>query len=194
MSKRINLLPAPRQLELANEKVLYSVSVAATLGVVLLLLGVLAQFGVRLYITHTMDSVSLQIEQLKGVVDKSENANVKKQIQLANAQISDFAKLSSQTPEWSSVVAAFLNDVPHQVVITQLTADTVKQEIMIRGYSPTRESVIDLYNNINADKDHFLNINYPLENVAQPVNVSFNFTFNVVPSVLSQDGAKAEKK
>lgn len=182
--KRINLLPKLKQNELAHEKLFYSIAVAAVVGVAILLLVILVQIVVRVYLDQTLKSVNAQIEQMRRVADKSENAAIKQDIQSVNAQISDFASLTAQTPQWSSVMAALVKHVPDGVKITQFEARTAKGEISISGYSPSRDLVIDLYNNINADKDNFQNINYPLENVTQPTNVRFFFDFAVADGVL----------
>lgn len=187
--KRINLLPKLKQRELAHERILHSVSVAATLAVVLLLFGVVVQFGVWTFLDRTMQSVDTEIELLKGVANKSENAVVKQDIKTANAQIEDFSKLAALTPQWSKVLAAFVQHVPAGVKITEFNTEvsttTGLQEITISGYSPTRDLVIDLYNNINADKTNFKDIDYPLENVTQPVDVRFFFTFTIPDGVLA---------
>ena len=183
--KRINLLPKLKQQELVHEHIFYSVAVAAGLGVLLLLFGVIVQLGVSIYLSRSMKSIDSEIVQLKIVANKSENAVVKQEIKLANAQLDDFTKLSSQTPQWSRVLTTFIQHVPEGVKITQFNAKTELQEVTISGFSPTRDLVIDLYNNINADKKNFKDINYPLENVTQPVDVRFFFTFTIADGVLA---------
>lgn len=182
--KRVNLLPRHKQTDIAHERAFYSVSVAVALSVAILLFGVLVQYGVGVYLERSTISVETQIEQLKRVANKSENAEVKLQIQAVNAQIGDFTNLLNATPQWSTVLEAFVSNVPAGIKITQFDADTEKMTVNISGYSPTRDRVIDLYNNINADKTHFKNINYPLENVTQPTEVRFNFTFQIADGIL----------
>ena len=190
--KRINLLPKARQTELAYEQTLYSISVAIAVAIVVLILGVILQFGVFTYLNRKSQASTAEIEQLKRVANKTENATVKEQIKKANSQVSDFNALLAKTPQWSKVLEAFIVNVPKTVKITDFTANSVKNEITISGYSPTRDLVIDLYNNINADKDHFKNINYPLENVTKPTNVKFSFTFLMVDGFLTGAPATTE--
>lgn len=157
---------------------------AVVVAVIVLLFGVVVQFGVWAYLNKKIHTSQAEIEQLKRVANKSENASVKEEIKHVNAEIQDFTDLTAQTPHWSRVLAAFVKNVPVNVNITQFDADAAKQEITISGFSPSRDLVIDLYNNINADKEHFKNINYPLENVTQPTDVRFNFTFSIADGVL----------
>lgn len=185
--KRINLLPKLKQRELGYEQTFYSVAVAVVIATTILLLGVVAQIGVWAYLDRTSKSIDANIEQLKRVANKSENAEVKTKIKLVNAQIGDFTNLSAQTPQWSKIIAEFVKHVPNDVKISQFDANTELGEVTVTGYSPTRDLVIDLYNNINADKAHFKNINYPLENVTQPTDVRFYFTFSIAEGVLTKE-------
>jgi Tfp pilus assembly protein PilN len=188
--KRINLLPKQKQKELAQERRLYSVSRAIGLSAIILLLGVAVQFGVWAYLSRQIKSSQAEIEQLKGIANKSENAAVKGQIIKVNGILSDFNKLSAKNPQWSAVLSAFVKNVPNGVKISQFDASVEKKEVLISGFSPSRDLVIDLYNNINSDKEHFANINYPLENVTKPTNVLFNFTFTVNDNLLVKEAVK----
>ncbi len=190
--KRMNLLPKLKQRELEYERTLYSLTVAVVIATVILFIGVLVQFGVWTYLNNKIKASDAEIQELKNEANKSENATVKEEIKKVNAQIQDFTNLTAKTPQWSVVLAAFVKNVPNGVKITQFDADSVKKEVTISGYSPTRDLVIDLYNNINADKEHFKNINYPLENVTQPTNVRFYFTFSIADGVLIAGEATPE--
>jgi Tfp pilus assembly protein PilN len=147
------------------------------LSIFMLLLVFVGQFTTRFYIREIDHSYESQIEQLKLETDKQENADLKKQIQDINAIVADYNQLASSTPKWSAVVTAFAGHVPEGVKLQTFSADAAKLKIDIAGISPTREKVIELYNSIAGDTEHFANIDYPLENIARPVNVPFHFTF-----------------
>lgn len=185
--KRINLLPEHKQSELYYENLFYSVSVAAGLGVVILLLGILAQVGTWVYLQQKEAKVIREVEELQQQVNRSENAQVKQKIKDINSTLTDFETLSMAAPRWSGVLESFAKLVPKNVLISNFTASSVDGEIEIRGFAPTRELVIELYNNINADKVHFKDINYPLENVAKPLNVQFSFRFYIQDGILIQE-------
>ena len=182
--RRMNLLPKERQSELRFEQLFHSVTVALGLGVAVLLLGILVQLGVWTYFDRTQVSTVREIEELKQATDKTENAELKKQIRVVNNQMADFVNLMTKTPQWSVVLDAFAAQVPAGVSIAKFDADLETKKVDISGFSPTREQVIELYNNINADKDHFKDIDYPLENVASPKNVQFKFSFFVQDDLL----------
>ncbi len=182
--KRINLLPHNKQQELHYEQLFHSIMVAVVLAAGILLLGILAQLIVWTYLSRSQESAIREIEALKLATDKTENAELKKQIRTVNSQIADFRNLLVQTPQWSTVYNALAAQVPSGVRLNRLEADAKTLKLDIAGYSPTRELVIELYNNINADKVHFKDIDYPLENVAKPRDVQFKFTMYVQDGVL----------
>lgn len=182
--KRINLLPSNKQTELYYEDLYHSTTVAVVLGILILSLGVLAQISVLFYLQNKEVKLVKEIEVLKQQTDKTENSEQKKQIKLINSQMLDFEKLAADSPVWSKVLSAFSALVPKEVKISSFDADAKTGKVEISGYAPTRESVIELYNNINADKEHFKDINYPLENVAKPTDVQFNYTFTIQEGVV----------
>lgn len=189
--KHINLLPKHKQTELYYEDLYHSTLVAVILGVAVLLLGVVIQIFVMIYLGSKESRVSAEVETLKQQTDKTENAELKRQIRLINNQMSDFEQLAANSPRWSKVISAFAKLVPKGVKINTFKADSKTSKIEITGFSPTREAVIELYNNINTDKAHFKDINYPLENVSKPTNVQFNFAFYIVEGVLMPKQAPA---
>ncbi len=182
--KRINLLPKPKQNELIYEQIFHSVLVAVVIGICILLAGVAAQMAVWAYLDRSQVALIDDIDKLRRATDKTENAELKKQIQYVNSQMKDFEKLASQQPQWSKVLDAFASQIPEGVKISEFIANNADLEVDIAGYSPTRELVIELYNNINSDKEHFKDIDYPLENVAKPTDVQFHFTFHIQDGVL----------
>lgn len=186
--KRINLLPKPRQNELMFERLYHNVVVAVVLAVCILLTGVLSQLIVWAYLERSQVSLAADIERLKAQTSKTENAQLKQEIRLVNSQMKDFDQLAAAEPKWSEVLDAFASQVPSGIKISQFNADSKNLTVDISGYSPTRDLVIDLYNNINADDAHFKNIDYPLENIAKPTDVQFHFTFSI------QDGVLVPKK
>ncbi len=182
--KRINLLPQHKQTDLYYEDLYHSVNSLVGVSVVILLLGIVVQIGVWVYLDQKEASLQAEITELQLVIDKSENAQVKQEIKQINTQMADFDNLNKNAPKWSAVLKAFAGLVPDGVLITTFVSDAETGEIEISGFSPTREQVIELYNNINADKVHFKNINYPLENVSRPTDVRFNFKFFINSGIL----------
>jgi hypothetical protein len=74
--------------------------------------------------------------------------------------------------------------VPVGVQVQSFAVDSGRRQVSISGIAPTRDLVILLHDNIAKDSDHFSNVDYPLENVARPKDISFHYTFQVKEDVL----------
>jgi hypothetical protein len=185
--KTINILPKSRQQELRFEIILHSLWVVVNLSLVSFVLVFLVQFGTKFYLQYQNDAIKQQITQLQSQVNKQQNTEIKTQIQQANDLVSDYLNLAASSPHWSKVIKAFTPLPPAGLKISTLAIDPVQDTVTITGLSPTRDLVIQLYNNILQDTKDFYGIDYPLENVVNPVNVTFHFTFNIQKALLQDN-------
>lgn len=173
----VNLLPKNRQEELRYEAMLRSLWTVCVFSLISFVLVFLVQFGLKIYLEFQAGSIKSQIASLENQIAQQRNTNVKDQITAINNLIADFNSLTSSSPKWSKVIKAFVVLPPAGVRINSFSIDPQTKSISIYGLSPTRELVIELYNNILKDTKNFYGINYPLENVAKPKNIAFHFTF-----------------
>ncbi len=184
--KQINLLPKSKQQELTYETLFRGIVRFLEVAAVSFILVFLGQFAIWSYLRAEEVNLVGDIEQLKVITDKQDNAELKGEIREINAQITDFKNLLDGTPAWSKAIRQLVTHVPQDIRIANISANVEKKEVEIRGYSPTRESVIDFYNAVRQDTDNFTSINYPLENVAKPTDVSFSFTIILEDSLLKK--------
>ena len=182
--KDINLLPKPRQQELSYAAILQSASLVLWISIASFVVVFAAQVGLKFYLQDKATQVAAQIQQLQGQVNKDQNAQIKSQIAQYNNQIADYQNLAAATPKWSQVLKAFAPLPPAGIKIISFNVDASNKSVAITGYSPTRDLVLTLYNNILADKKDFYNIDYPLENLINPTDVSFHYTFFIQDSLL----------
>ena len=182
--KTINLLPKTKQQELRWEGVLHSLTVVIWISVASFAVVMLVQYATKLFLDYQTKSVQNQIAQLNQQVSKQDNATLKLKIKNINNVISDYLSLAAAAPKWSQVLKAFAKLPPQGIYINSFAVSVPTKAVLISGFAPTREKVIELYNNILQDSQDFYNIDYPLENVAQPTNITFHFTFYVRDNLL----------
>jgi Tfp pilus assembly protein PilN len=180
----INLLPKSKQREFQYEVTLHSLWAFCAVSAGSFALVFLALFGTRLYVQWQGAQIEQQTQQIKNFANKQENTQLRNQVKSINNVFGDFQNLADATPRWSKVLSAFTPLVPENVKISSFSADLKTKKVQILGYSPTREAVIDLYNNINKDSKDFFNIDYPLENVSKPENISFHYSFSIKDDLL----------
>jgi hypothetical protein len=182
--KIINLLPKPKQQELKYEAIFHALLKVVWISVGSFVIVCLAQLGTKVYLTHQAGTLAENIKQLTEEVNKQDNTAVKDKVTTINNVVADFKNFSDTAPKWSQLVKVFVPLVPVGVHITTVTVNTKDKNMYITGFSPTREMVIQLHDNILADTQNFSDIDYPLENVSKPTNLSFHFNFLVKDSVL----------
>ncbi len=182
--KTINLLPKKRQTELRFITVLHALFVIFFMSIATFVLVVAAQMATKMYLKNQIVVLENDIVKLRELIKKNENSQVKAQVKAANDLVSDYKNLVDLTPRWSKVIKAFVPLPPSGVKINSFAIDPQRKSININGFSPTRELVIQLYNNILDDKENFYDIDYPLENVAKPKEITFHFTFYIKDELL----------
>ena len=185
--KQINLLPKSKQQELARENLFRGVVRFSEVSFLTFLLVAVGQFATWSYLKADEASLGRDIEKIKAVSNKDENAALKAQIREINGQITDFRSLIDGSPTWSKVVRQIALHVPAEVRISTIISDTKTKKLEIRGFSPTREQVLRFYNDIKDDSDNFASINYPLQNVSRPTDVNFLFTIELKESLLKKN-------
>jgi hypothetical protein len=182
--KIINLLPKSRQRELRYEIILHSLWVVVSLSLISFILVFLVQFATKFYLQYQNDAIKQQVVQLQGQVNKQQNTEIKAKIEAVNNLVLDYLNLANGSPQWSKVIKAFALLPPDGLKISTFSIDPGNKTVSIAGLSPTRDLVILLYNNILQDTSDFYGVDYPLENVVNPVNVSFHFTFKIQDKLL----------
>jgi Tfp pilus assembly protein PilN len=182
--KEINILPKLRQKELAYEALFFGLVRLVEVAALTFVFVLLGQLIVWSYMRATEVSLQNKITKIAQITNKEDNAKLKAQIREINGQITDYKSLLDYNPTWSKVVKQLTADLPSGVKIINVTGDSKLKKIEVRGYSPTRELVIDFYNQVQNDKSNFKSINYPLENVSKPTDVTFSFIIQLEDSLL----------
>ncbi len=177
-------MPKPKQQEIKYQRVALGIKTLVILSIMTFGVVFLVQTLIILYLNHELSSVRSNITRLSSEVNEDENGKVKEQIKSINNVLHDYRSLAGASSRWSKMLRALVPLVPETVNLKSLTVDAAKKSVTITGFSPTREGVIELHDNIEADKNNFMNINYPLENVAKPKDVTFHFTFWVKEELL----------
>jgi Tfp pilus assembly protein PilN len=183
--KTINLLPKLRQEELRYESILKRVFKVIWMFVFVVFIVFASQLAARIVLQRESGQIVSKIETLKRQVNKESNTQIRAKIKTINDTVADYKNLIDISPKWSKVLEAFALLPPEEVSIESLSVDLPKKSITISGFSPTREKVIELYDIINQDKEHFYNIDYPLQHIVKPTNVNFQFTFYIQDSFLN---------
>lgn len=182
--KQINLLPKSKlkQLELRSwffGLVSLYVIAGISFGIVLAVQG-----GILWYLKVRAKGLEAETETLRQFASAKESTDVRNQVTFINNRVNDYNNLARGTVRWSKLLTLFSEVVPAGVQIQSFAVDSIKKQVAISGYAPTRELVILLHDNIAAKPRYFTKLDYPLENVTRPTNIAFHYTFTVQEEAL----------
>lgn len=167
-----------------SETILHGIMGLIWLSLATFVLVFAVQTGTKFYLGFEMSSLQNQIETLQQQVNKQTNAELKLRIKGINDIVNDYNSLSASGPKWSKLLKAFAPIPPAGVNISSFVVNSPGNIVTITGFAPTRDLVIELYNNLQQDTEHFSNVDYPLENVSRPADIQFHFTFSVKDNLL----------
>lgn len=182
--KVINLLPKSRLKDLYQEMVFHRLLSAVWLSV----FSFAAVIGVQVYaqfeLQRRLTDYQGRLDQVKQQVNKKENSDLKAKIKGMNNLIADYKNMGDSIPKISKVLIAFSLLPPDNVSINSLVIDPNKKTVIVTGFSPTRDAVLDFYNAIKGDTKNFKNVDYPLQHIVRPTEVPFQFTFSINDELL----------
>lgn len=182
--KNINLLPKLRQKELYHEWVLHYLFSIIWISFFSFVLVILFQLVAKVSLQNKLKAVQRNIEQLKTQVNQEENTVIRTRIKNANDLIADYSNIAKSSPKWSKMLEAFSVLPPKGVHISSFVMNSNNKMATISGSGDTREEVLELYYAIKADEEHFYNVDFPLQHLLKPSNVSFQFIFYVKDELL----------
>ncbi len=177
--KIINLLPKHRQKELYYGWILHYLFSIIWISILSFAFVILFQIAAKISLQNKLRTVESNIVELKKQVNKQDNTTIKQQIKNANDIISDYVNITNSSPKWSKMIQAFVVLPPKNVFISSFIINPNTKMATISGSGETREAVLELYNAIKADEKNFYNVDFPLQHLLKPQNVSFQFTFYV---------------
>ncbi|MDP2933283.1 MAG: PilN domain-containing protein, partial [bacterium] len=176
MNRYINLLSSSDQKDIRLEKVnaallnSYFWLGLSLLALIALLCG--GRFFLKFEISQMQDKIALQQQ----AVSTEQNQKLKKQLNDFNARLRNLVNLDEHQALWSEAVINFARLVPKDVAIDSFIADRQTGRIKIAGQAKTRESVLQLRNNL-LGSEYFRDVNFPLSNLTRATNVNFRYNF-----------------
>lgn len=182
--KIINLIPPDELSALRKSRVFHIARNFVVASVITYVIAVVALVGGRLYEQQNYLNLDNQIKEQQQAINAGDNVVLQKQITDFNKTVTDYDTLVESNPRWSYVLENFVKLVPVGVDITGLSANSSTGKIEIKGVGDVRDNVLILRSNIVASK-LFRDIDLPLDNLQDPVNSKFHYSFYLRDGVLS---------
>ncbi|MDP2672674.1 MAG: PilN domain-containing protein, partial [Nanoarchaeota archaeon] len=96
----------------------------------------------------------------------------------ANAVFSQLASFYHKQKDVVAIFGEIFDALPPSVYLTNLSFNSVNSQFSIAGFSPSREILLELKENLEKE-NNFSDVYFPPTNWIEPVNINFSFTFKI---------------
>jgi Tfp pilus assembly protein PilN len=174
----INLLPQQYKEELKTEDNLKIVIILGTVFLIFLISIALVLFAIKIYIEGQVALVRFLAlkEAEKSQVEQA--ILFREKIKAVSQTISKLDSFYKNKRDAAMILENVIQVLPKGVYLTSLSFRNDMAIISLSGFSPTRESLLELKNNLEAKKQ-FSEIYLPPQNWLKSTNIDFTVTFKV---------------
>ncbi len=174
----INLLPQDEK-KLIHFEAISRLTIR--IGVVIFLL--LLLFTILLLPSYSIlvfqdDDIAERLE----VEQKSETLyqvrNLESEVTKVNARLQVINNLNQTTLSPIAVMNRLFSKFPPGVTLKSFSFDAVSREIVLEGFSPTRDSYIQ-FENVLKDDDMFSEVVAPISNLISPISINFSIKLSL---------------
>jgi len=183
MKRSLNLLPPQDQSNITLERITKRISNLFAWILISLLVVLVLLLGTKAYLAAQLSSVSDRVAMQQQIVSQEENKELKNRLDRLNSHLKNLVTFDAYQAEWSAALIEFAKVLPRNVSLDTFLADRTTGQIRITGFAKSRESVLELRENL-LDSDYFTNVNFPLSNLIRPNDVNFHYTFYVEETML----------
>lgn len=176
MKRNINLLPPDDQKLLIFEGHNRRIMQFGAWLILSLVLTAATALGAKFFLSATVRATSEQVQAKQAELVQIEESSVQTQVQVLDSNLQNFQNLDRQRMIWSGYLTELAKLLPHDIAVTSLTISRTTGKVEIAGTAATRESVLQLRENILASS-YFEKINFPLFNLQQATNVNWKYQF-----------------
>lgn len=174
----INLLPPEQKEELLKEDKLKIVAILGLAAIAVLAAQILLLLLIKNYLGADLEiqkiysrerAEELQAPALGELEDKIKSSGQ------TFTQLDSFYKNQKSTLDVLEKISATL---PESVYLTSLNFIPVSSQVSLTGFSPTREKLLSLRENLEKEKI-FSNVYFPQESWVNPADINFNVVFKL---------------
>jgi len=110
---------------------------------------------------------------------QSQHAGTNKQIREINTTLALVDKIQKEFKPITHLVPELAMVIPDKVILKTINIDNTSNTILIDGYSPTREILLDLQKSLSS-LDWIDEIEIPISQLTEKENINFSFQANII--------------
>jgi len=176
----INLLPPQYKKELKKEENFKVVLILATTFLIFLISLTLILLAIKIYIQGQVDSLKFLIEKEREKSETPQNIELREKIEKTSQLTSKLESFYENKLYFSEILGNIFQVIPKGVYLTSLTISKKENmaQIFLSGFSPTREILFELKNNLE-NKEQVSEVNFPPQNWLKSTNIDFTVEFKI---------------
>ncbi len=176
----INLLPPQYKQALKKEENFRLVLIFGLVVLTFFISLALILFSVRIYVQAQAESVKFLVEAERVRLQSAQTAELREKITRGSQNISKLSSFYKNRSDSTEILETIFQIVPEQISLTSMSWRKETGVVAISGFSPSREVLFGLRNNLQAESK-FSEINFPPQNFVKAQNIDFQATFKVSP-------------
>jgi len=174
----INLLPRKEKRSIQTEERKKIILILEILGFLFLLCLILVLLSIEIYIEGQAKAENIIIEQEKREFQASEIKDLPNKIKTANKNFTDLNLFYQNQVNTMEILQELSETLPEGVYLTTFFYRKDTSEIILSGFSKTRETLYELKVNLEK-KGRFENIYFPPSAWIESVDINFNLNFKL---------------
>ncbi|TSC75837.1 MAG: hypothetical protein G01um101430_7 [Parcubacteria group bacterium Gr01-1014_30] len=174
----INLLPPQQKRELRQEELFRAVLI---LGIVLLFFLaslILILFSIKIYIQSVTHSLETLVQAEQKLLHTAELQELRQVTDSNNREILDLKSFYEKQIYSLPVLNKLFEALPEGISLTSLSWQRESGQVVISGFSPSRDVLLSLRNRLEAQEE-FSEVYFPPQNWIKPENIDFQTTFKI---------------
>jgi Tfp pilus assembly protein PilN len=176
--KMINLLPQKEKEILIQEE---NYKLVVILGILILLFFIflsLILFSIKVYISGELKSEKILVELRERKFKTPEVQDFPGKVEALNQNLSKLDSFYQGQIDLTKILEKVSKNLPAGVYLTTFSFQKEVSQIGISGFAPRRETLLELKENLEKEKD-FAELHFPPANWVKPTNIDFYLTFRV---------------
>ena len=180
----INLLPPEYKKELLKEE---QYKIVLNLGIFVLLFLFcfsLILLSIEIYVSGQLEIEKQFIEQSQKEMKFSKIEDLEQKIKSVNENVSKLALFYENQTSIIKISEEISNMLPDGIYLNNISINTSKEKdyrflVSLSGFSPSRELLLELENNIKKKQEFFKDSNFPQSTWTKPVDIDFSLNLKI---------------
>ncbi|MDD4901648.1 MAG: pilus assembly protein PilM [Patescibacteria group bacterium] len=174
----VSLSPISAQKAYKYHKAVNFSSIITKLIVGLAIFFIASFLGVWLLMVTLQQQTAEKTDDLSSLPSVPDLAKVEQKVQTANTLIADTAKIMSNSPQWSIVIAELQRLVTGGIIVSGLSLPSAEGTITLSGIAENRTTLNQLRDK-SKSSSLLAEINLPLTNLEQREDIPFSISFKL---------------